>query len=131
MVVYLALAIMASRVRAEQPASSTYAAARRTASISREERMARIGFIGLGNMGLPMARNLAQGRASGRQASTSIRLGGSKLATPAERHAAPRRMRRWRRVDVVITMLPAGKHVREVYLGEHGIIATARNRARC
>ena len=32
--------------------------------------MAQIGFIGLGNMGLPMALNLIKGRTQGRRAST-------------------------------------------------------------
>ena len=77
--------------------------------------MARIGFIGLGNMGLPMAQNLIK---AGHQvegvdvnpASVDklVAAGGSSDET-AKSAAA--------RADVVITMLPSGKEVREVYLG--------------
>src|SRR5664279_5056025 len=85
--------------------------------------MARIGFVGLGNMGLPMAVNLLK---AGHQvegvdvnpASVEklIAAGGSN-AEFAKVAAS--------RADVVITMLPAGKHVREVYLGANGIIENA------
>ena len=82
--------------------------------------MARIAFIGLGNMGLPMAQNLIK---AGHQlegvdlnAAALERLkaaGGTSVAT-AKTAAA--------RAEIVITMLPAGKQVREVYLGPDGII---------
>jgi 3-hydroxyisobutyrate dehydrogenase len=85
--------------------------------------MAKIGFIGLGNMGLPMAQNLikaghaVQGfdmsqaqmlalTASGGQAAASVKA----AATGAE---------------IVITMLPAGQHVRDVYLRPDGVLAAA------
>ena len=83
--------------------------------------MASVAFVGLGNMGGPMACNLinaghsvtvfdlseaamAEVVASGAQASSS--------AIDAARNA-----------DVVITMLPAGKHVAQVYLGDDGLLA--------
>lgn len=83
--------------------------------------MASVAFVGLGNMGGPMACNLinaghavtvfdlseaamAEVVASGAQASSS--------AIDAARSA-----------DVVITMLPAGKHVAQVYLGDDGLLA--------
>src|SRR5512146_3281079 len=85
--------------------------------------MARIGFIGLGNMGLPMAQNLIK---AGHQvegvdvnpASVEklMAAGGTSVET-AKTAAA--------RADVVITMLPSGKEVREVYLGTSGIVANA------
>jgi 3-hydroxyisobutyrate dehydrogenase len=85
--------------------------------------MARIGFIGLGNMGLPMAQNLIK---AGHQIEgvdlnpASIEKlkasGGVAVETPKIAAA---------RCDVVITMLPAGKHVREVYLGAGGIVDNA------
>jgi 3-hydroxyisobutyrate dehydrogenase len=85
--------------------------------------MARIGFIGLGNMGLPMAQNLIK---AGHQIEgvdlnpASIEKlkasGGVAVETPKIAAA---------RCDVVITMLPAGKHVREVYLGAGGIVENA------
>jgi 3-hydroxyisobutyrate dehydrogenase len=85
--------------------------------------MARIGFIGLGNMGLPMAQNLLK---AGHQvegvdvtaaATDRLKAAGGAVAETAKIAAA--------RADVVITMLPAGQHVREVYLGPGGIIANA------
>lgn len=85
--------------------------------------MARIAFIGLGNMGLPMAVNLIK---AGHQVE-GVDVNPASVAklkeaggTPVEyAHVAAAR------ADVVITMLPAGQHVRDVYLGTVGIVATA------
>ncbi len=85
--------------------------------------MARIGFIGLGNMGLPMAQNLIKAghQVEGVDVTTAatdrLKAAGGAVAQTAKIAAA--------RADVVITMLPAGQHVREVYLGPGGIIANA------
>jgi 3-hydroxyisobutyrate dehydrogenase len=85
--------------------------------------MARIGFIGLGNMGLPMAQNLikaghqVEGVDVSAVATDKLRAAGGAVAETAKIAAA--------RADVVITMLPAGAHVREVYLGPGGIIENA------
>src|SRR5438552_17599363 len=82
--------------------------------------MARIGFIGLGNMGLPMAQNLLhaghqiEGVDVNSAATDKLKAAGGAVAETAKIAAA--------RADVVITMLPAGQHVREVYLGPSGII---------
>lgn len=83
--------------------------------------MAKVGFIGLGNMGLPMAANLIKaGHAvSGFDVNedAGARLaagGGTKAQSIAEA---------CKDAEVVITMLPAGEHVREVYLGEGGVLA--------
>jgi 3-hydroxyisobutyrate dehydrogenase len=85
--------------------------------------MARIGFIGLGNMGLPMAQNLvAAGHAvtgcdvSAAQSHKLAGAGGAAVASVAAAAANG---------DVVITMLPAGQQVREVYLGPDGVLAKA------
>ena len=85
--------------------------------------MARVGFVGLGNMGLPMAQNLIK---AGHQVEGvdvnphSVEklkaAGGAPVDMPAVAAA---------RADAVITMLPAGQHVRDVYLGANGIIAAA------
>jgi 3-hydroxyisobutyrate dehydrogenase len=85
--------------------------------------MARIGFIGLGNMGLPMALNLLK---AGHQVAgfdlnpavieTLAGEGGARAMSAKDAAA---------RCDVVMTMLPAGEHVREVYLGSDGIVAKA------
>jgi 3-hydroxyisobutyrate dehydrogenase len=83
--------------------------------------MAKVGFIGLGNMGLPMAANLIKaGHAvSGFDVNedAGVRLatgGGTKAQSIAEACTD---------AEVVITMLPAGEHVREVYLSEGGVLA--------
>jgi 3-hydroxyisobutyrate dehydrogenase len=83
--------------------------------------MARIGFIGLGNMGLPMAQNLVKaGHAvSGFDVSeySTDRLAADG-ATAARSVAAA-----CKDAEIVITMLPAGEQVREVYLGAQGVLA--------
>ncbi len=86
--------------------------------------MATIGFIGLGNMGLPMARNLlAAGHALqvfdlAEPALAAAREAGAKVAQSAGAAAAAS--------DIVVSMLPAGAHVRGVYLAADGILACAK-----
>ncbi len=85
--------------------------------------MARIGFVGLGHMGLPMAQNLLKaghkvdGADFNAAAVEKLREAGGGSAESAKNAAA--------RAEIVITMLPSGKEVREVYLGSDGIIETA------
>src|SRR5262245_32468427 len=87
------------------------------------DQMARIGFIGLGNMGLPMAQNLLKAghTVAGVDVSSAavdkLKASGGTGVETAKSAAA--------RADVVITMLPSGKEVREVYLGSSGIIENA------
>ncbi|MBI1201771.1 MAG: 3-hydroxyisobutyrate dehydrogenase [Rhodopseudomonas sp.] len=85
--------------------------------------MARIAFIGLGNMGLPMAINLIKG---GHQVE-GVDLNPASVAKFKEAGGTPVEFAKVAasRADVVITMLPAGKHVREVYLGANGIVENA------
>ena len=75
--------------------------------------MPNIGFIGLGNMGAPMAANLVKSGdpvlgfdvvAAARQASAQIGVAIADNARAAVESA-----------DIVITMLPAGQHVRAVW----------------
>ena len=85
--------------------------------------MARIGFIGVGNMGGPMARNLLKARHEVKAfdlvaAALDRAVGYGASAAESATNAA-------RGVDIVVTMLPAGKHVRAVYLGDDGVIAVA------
>ena len=86
--------------------------------------MAKIGFIGLGNMGLPMAQNLIKAghQVEGLDMSTAqldkLKGAGGSVAASLKELAA--------RAEIVVTMLPSGKEVREVYLGADGIVATAR-----
>lgn len=83
----------------------------------------KIGFVGLGHMGNPMARNLLK-------AGHSLRIydvvpdlvkklagEGCEVATSAADCA--------RGVELVVTMLPSSPHVRTVYLGEYGVLKGA------
>ncbi len=86
--------------------------------------MANIAFIGLGHMGLPMARNLLKAghEVTGFDVSeaqmAAFAESGGRTAASLEKAVAD--------ADTVVTMLPAGAHVRKVYLGEDGIIAHVR-----
>ncbi len=79
--------------------------------------MSKIGFVGLGNMGGPMAANLA---AAGHEVKVfdlvpelvNAVQGASGAASAAEAASG---------VDVFISMLPAGRHVQGLYLGEAGV----------
>ncbi len=80
--------------------------------------MTRIAFIGAGNMGLPMLRNLLvaghQVRAydvSPDALAEAVRAGAGEAASLADAVTA---------AEIVITMLPEGRHVRTVYLGDGG-----------
>jgi 3-hydroxyisobutyrate dehydrogenase len=85
--------------------------------------MARIGFIGLGNMGLPMAQNLikaghqVEGVDVNPAAVAKLKAAGGAVVDMAGVAAG--------RADVVITMLPSGKEVRATYLGAGGIVESA------
>ena len=82
--------------------------------------MEQIGFIGLGIMGKPMARNLLK---SGYQlvvydinpeAVRDVTVAGATVGTSPQDVAA--------RTEIIITMLPNSPHVREVILGEEGVL---------
>ena len=89
--------------------------------------MATIGFIGLGNMGAPMAANLV--RAGHRV--TGFDLVSAAVERLAEKggNAAPSARAAAGAGEIVITMLPAGAQVRAVYLGEDGLLVHARKDA--
>lgn len=83
--------------------------------------MSQIAFLGLGNMGAPMAHNLiARGHTLTvfdpvPAAAAALAEAGARVATdPAD--AA-------RGAEVVISMLPAGKQVADTYLGGEGLLA--------
>ncbi|MEO1599346.1 MAG: 3-hydroxyisobutyrate dehydrogenase [Pseudomonadota bacterium] len=86
--------------------------------------MARIGFIGLGNMGLPMAKNLLKAG----QEVMGFDLSADAMAALAEAGGTPEDAARLAvtDADVVVTALPAARHVRMVYLGGDGMLAVAR-----
>jgi 3-hydroxyisobutyrate dehydrogenase len=86
--------------------------------------MANIGFIGVGHMGGPMARNLMK---AGHRVTVSdpsaanvallIGQGAAQAADPAALTAAS---------EIIVSMLPSGKELRAVYLGDKGVIAHAK-----
>lgn len=89
----------------------------------------KIAFIGLGNMGGSMAQNLLKsgqtifGYDLSEVALQHFAEAGGVVCTSPQAAA--------KEADVVITMLPAAKHVREVYLGEHGILAVLKAGSLC
>src|SRR5262245_5002392 len=85
--------------------------------------MATIGIIGVGNMGGPMARNLL--KAGHRLQAFDVAPAALAAATQAGASAAASGAAAARGAEAVITMLPAGQHVRGAYLGPDGIIAAA------
>ncbi|WP_278378806.1 3-hydroxyisobutyrate dehydrogenase [Stutzerimonas kunmingensis] len=84
-----------------------------------------IGFIGLGNMGAPMAHNLLK---AGHQlsvfdlnaAAVENLVGAGALPVDSPTAVAQGN------AELIITMLPAAAHVKSVYLGENGLIASSR-----
>jgi len=87
--------------------------------------MKTIGFVGLGNMGGPMAANLAAAGYDVRAFDLSSEL----LSHYAEQGVVPCESLAdvANNADAVITMLPAGKHVQSVYLGENGLMSHLRS----
>ena len=84
----------------------------------------KVGFIGLGIMGKPMSKNLVKAgytlvvRDSNTQNEAElVELGATTAKTPKEVAE---------QCDVIITMLPNSPHVKEVALGENGIIEGAK-----
>ncbi len=86
-----------------------------------------IGFIGLGNMGAGMAANLAKAGHDVR----AFDLSEAALIKASEAGCRPAESLAdcVNDADVVVTMLPAGKHVRAVYEGGDGIFKHAKDGA--
>lgn len=84
----------------------------------------KIGFIGLGKMGLPMAKNLCKAGYSvyvhsGNSDSQTQMLQEGAFAIGSFQEMA-------QLCDAVITIVPADKEIQELYLGEEGLIANAK-----
>ena len=84
--------------------------------------MAKIGFIGVGNMGGPMAQNLIKDGHDvkafdivGQTLSRVMNAGAAQAASPGDAASG---------VDAVVTMLPAGAHVSDVYTGAGEVLAS-------
>jgi len=86
--------------------------------------MTHIAFIGLGNMGGPMAVNLVQSEHRvtvfdlSVPAMDSLKREGASVADSA--------LSAVKDADIVVTMLPAAQHVERLYLGNKGIIRGAK-----
>jgi 2-hydroxy-3-oxopropionate reductase len=87
----------------------------------------KIGLIGLGIMGKPMSKNLLKAgyelvvMDKNQSAVAEVVAAGAKAAATPKEVAA--------QTDVIITMLPNSPHVKEVVLGENGVIEGARKGA--
>ena len=86
--------------------------------------MTTIAFIGLGNMGIGMATNLAQAGHDVR--ALDISKDAVARAVKAGCTGAKDTHEAVKDADVVVTMLPAGKHVRMVYGDPGGVFETAK-----
>lgn len=91
--------------------------------------MPSVAFIGLGNMGGPMARNLVEAGHAVTvfdlvpAAVADLEQAGADSAASAVEAALGK--------DYVISMLPAGKHVAATYLGEDGLLASLDSNTTC
>lgn len=89
--------------------------------------MPQIAFIGLGNMGAPMARNLLKAGFALTvfdlvdEAVRALAKEGAKAAASIGDAVCD--------ADIVLTMLPATEHAKTVYLGPDGVIAKAKQGA--
>ncbi len=84
--------------------------------------MAKVGFIGLGNMGMPMAQNLL--KAAHAVTGFDLNVDATERLAASGGSTANSIADACKAAEVVITMLPAGEQVREVYLGAGGVLAT-------
>ena len=81
----------------------------------------RVAFLGLGNMGRPMARNLQKAGHDVR--GWDVSAAAMQAFADAGGVAAESAAAAWAGAEAVLTMLPAGAHVRAAYQGADGIIA--------
>jgi len=83
--------------------------------------MTKVGFIGLGNMGMPMAQNLL--KAAYEVTGFDLNVDATERLSASGGSTANSIADACKAAEVVITMLPAGEQVREVYLGTGGVLA--------
>ena len=80
--------------------------------------MTKIGFVGLGNMGGPMAQNLGRAGYEVKVFDLVPELVAGVDGTVGQTSASDTA----REVDVFVSMLPAGEHVAGLYLGDEGVL---------
>lgn len=89
--------------------------------------MKQVAFIGLGNMGLGMAANLVKaGHSVNAFDRSEAALDKARVASCAASNSLAEAVSS---ADYIVTMLPAGAHVRAVYMGEDGVLAHAKTGA--
>lgn len=86
--------------------------------------MATIGFIGLGNMGGPMVANLV--KAGHAVQAFDLSAAAVERAAAAGATTVPNAADTAADADVILTMLPAGQHVRSVWLEKDRVLAAAK-----
>ena len=84
----------------------------------------KIGFIGLGIMGKPMSKNLIKAGYSLVVMDRNDAVIKELISEGADNASTPKEVAE--KCDVIITMLPNSPHVKEVALGENGIIEGAK-----
>jgi 3-hydroxyisobutyrate dehydrogenase len=89
--------------------------------------MSTIAFIGVGNMGAPMARNLL--KAQEQVKAFDLSEAALKPVVHAGAKQAKTALEAVEGADIVLTMLPAGSHVRSVYLEDASVLSAARKDA--
>jgi 2-hydroxy-3-oxopropionate reductase len=87
--------------------------------------MSKVGFIGLGIMGKPMAKNLVKAGFPLVVFDMIEAPLNELIADGAEQAASPKEVTE-KATDVIITMLPNSPHVREVVCGKNGIVEGIR-----
>jgi 3-hydroxyisobutyrate dehydrogenase len=91
--------------------------------------MTRIGFIGVGTMGLPMATNLLKKGFA--VTAYDLNAAAVKAAVAAGMTAAASAAEAVAGADIVITMLPSSPHVESAYMGDGGVVNAARKGTLC
>lgn len=87
--------------------------------------MDKIAFIGLGNMGSPMAKNLL--KAGLNVEVFDLNPNAVEELTALGASSADSVQQAVQGADVVVTMLPASQHVQSVYLGQDGILDSVKS----
>src|SRR3546814_4809648 len=85
--------------------------------------MSAIAFIGLGNMGLPMCKNLL--KAGHEVTGFDLQEAYRDRLVAAGGKAASSIVEAVRQAEIVISMVTTGQHVRTVYEGEGGVLENA------
>jgi 3-hydroxyisobutyrate dehydrogenase len=91
--------------------------------------MTRIGFIGVGTMGLPMATNLLKKGFA--VTAYDLNAAAVKAAVAAGMTAAASAAEAVAGADIVITMLPSSPHVESAYMGDGGVVNAVRKGTLC